>query len=64
MDILFPKLLRQALRQRSQTKLPSSEHTRRRVPPQAGSRAGENQSPSFPLRLVNLILLECQDRLA
>lgn len=63
MDILFPKLLCQALRQRSQTKFSSSKCTRRRIPPHARCRAREDQGSSGTLWLLYLILLERQDSL-
>ena len=53
MNILFPKLLIQTLRKRSQPKLPSRKRTRRRITPPSRRRTRKNQTSllSFLIQL-------------
>lgn len=63
-DVLLPKLLREALRQRAHAELARGDDTRRRVPAQAGRRAREEERAALAPRLVDGEGLERGDGLA
>jgi len=68
MNILFPKLLIQALTKAPQRKLARAKQTRRHVPSPRRSRTREDQRPLLPralialIRLTQRVLLERQNR--
>ncbi len=61
-DVLLPELLSQALRQRARAKLARGERARDDVPAQTRGRTGEDQRAALAIRLLDVVLLEREDR--
>ena len=61
-DVLLPELLSQALRQSAGAELASGERARDDVAAQTRGRTGEDQRAALAIRLLDVVLLEREDR--
>lgn len=64
MNVLLPKLFRQTLRQSPRTELARRKSTSDDISPRSRRRACKNQCALLAITLLNLVLLEREDRSA